>query len=155
MIALALEEPAQPFLREIAFDRRREPSIARHAKCLGVEVGAEDLDFRREIAARCFLEQEDADGIGLLSAGATGDPDPDGVGSSLPIEQLRNDLFGERLERRRIAKERRDRNQEIVEKGLHFLGILTQVGVVVRERLLASDLGPPADATQNGRTLVL
>lgn len=70
IIALMLEEPTQSFFREIAFDRRRVSSLASDAKCLKVEIGAEYLNFRREIATGRLLEQKDADGVGLLTGGA-------------------------------------------------------------------------------------
>lgn len=99
MISLTLEEPAKSFLREIAFDRRRVSSLARDAKCLFVEVRAEDLDFRREVAACRLLEQKDANCVGLLTGSAARNPNPDLVGNFFSVKQVWDDSFGQYLEK--------------------------------------------------------
>ena len=64
-----------------------------------------------------MLEQQDRERIGLFAGRAARHPDPYRVAAALALEQRRDDLPGQRVERLGVAEERGDADQQVVEQG--------------------------------------
>ena len=128
----------------IRLDRGGIAALARDCERRGVEIGAEDLDLRPDVAASGLLEQQHGDRIGLLAGGAARDPDADGARRPPCLRRAAGCTSrGQHLERMRIAEEGRHRDQEVREERLRLFGVLAQIGVIVGERFLARDLHAP------------
>ena len=113
MVAFANKELAQPVLAEVGFDRLGKAPLTRNRESPPIEIGAEDLKLRPQVATLGLFQQQDADRIGLLAGGAPRDPDADRVPLALAFEQPRNDAGGQRSERLAVAEEGRDRDQKV------------------------------------------
>ena len=128
--------------------------LASDGKRASVEIRAENLNLRNELSSRRFFEKQDGERIHFLSSGAARRPDAYLSVSLSAFKQPRDDVFGECVERLRITEESGDRNKKVFEERLGFLNVVSKVGKIRRERVLARDLHTPGDATQNGRPLV-
>ena len=93
--------------------------------------------------------------IGFLAGGAARHPDPDRFLRPFALEQFGKHVLGDLLEGLGIAEECRDRDQQIAEQRLRFVGIVTHNVVIFFQIVGARDLHPPRDPAQHGRTFVL
>ena len=162
--ALVDEEAAQADIRDVGLDRLRVASLARRRQRALVEVGGEDLDGGRHLAALGLLEQQDGEAVGLLAGGAAHRPHPQFV---IPprvapqlvvfpvgLEQRPEDLARHHVEGAGVAEKGRHRDQQVAEQVLRLLRGLAEVGGIVGEAQHPRHRHAPGDAAQDGRALV-
>ncbi len=110
--------------------------------------------MRSNILLRRLFGQQDRQSIGFLPGGAADRP-----GSyfftCLHFVERRNDLLFERLPRFAVTEEIRHTDQNIVEHGLCFAGVLAQIFEIAFERGRAVQLHAALDASQDGGELVM
>src|SRR5262249_6142353 len=144
------EETAQPLFTEVGLDRHGIAAFPRDCQRAGIEIRAKYLDRRLELVVRRLLEKQDGDSVGLLAGGTARHPYPQRCCNVFVIEEARDRLSRKRLECFAIAKEGGDRNEEIAEKMLSFIGILAQVVIIFLDPALLGDLHAPRDAPEYG-----
>ena len=92
---------------------------------------------------------QNGDGVGLLAAGAAGHPDPELVTFGPRGKQLGQGLFGQHVERLRIAEEARHADQQLGKEPVDLVRILLEVAHVLGRVLdlvhVHSPLDPPPD----------
>ena len=154
-VAFASKESAQAILGHVGFNRGRVTTVARHRQRGIVEVRSEYLDLGSYVVTARLLKQENPNRIGLFTGGAARHPDTNCVGRALVIEETRDDEVGKLLERVRVAKEGRHRDQQVGEQGLRLRGVFAQDRQIVGHRRRALDLHPAGDAPPNRGLLVI
>src|SRR5262249_21764280 len=130
---VAAEEALQPRFGDVVKQRLRISPSPRHDPRLIVDVGREDLHFRRCAQRVEVLAQQDRDGIDFLAGGAAGHPDSHRVACALALEYRRDDRFFEQLEGAGVTEEIGHPDQQIAEQQRDFVRVLTQLGDVLRE----------------------
>src|SRR6185436_13634535 len=137
---LAAKEPGEPLLADLRGDRLRVVTLPRAVDRTLAQVTAEQLERPAPLSAQ--LDQQHRQRVHLLAGRATGDPDPHRRRGSLGAKQLGEDLLGESVEHRAIAKELGDMDQEIFVDRARLLGGCRQIRAVLVERAKAV-LGEP------------
>ena len=87
-VALADEEAAQALLAHIVLDRRRIAALASDGQRACIEIGAEYLDRRTQIAPAALLHEQHGERIGLLAGRTSRHPHTYRIGR-LVFEQFR------------------------------------------------------------------
>src|SRR5262249_27296856 len=130
---VAGEKALQPRFGDVFQQRPRITSGARHHQRVIVDVGGEDLYFRRGPQRIEVLAHQDRDRIDLLAGGAAGHPYSHRVARALAFEDRRDHRLFEHLERAGIAEEIGDPDQQVAEQHRDFVGVVAQLGDVLRE----------------------
>ena len=96
--------------------------VPRLSHGVGVDIRGEDLKL--DVLARVGdrLAEQDGEGIGFLACAASGDPDPQRLTRRLIGDQTGNDVFGEKVERFRVAKELGDVDEQILGQKVELTG---------------------------------
>ena len=97
---------------------------------------------------------DDGHRIGLLAAGAAGNPDADGIVVRLVRQQFGQDLVLQRLKRLRVAEEIGHPDQQFLEQDVRLALAFLQVAHVVRDVVDLVDVHPPLDPAADGVLLV-
>ena len=155
VVSLPREKAAKTLLADVGLDRYRVSALASNRKPTDIQVGAENLNLGADIVARCFLQNQHRDRVGLLARGAARHPHADAVACLLAVEEPRYDMLGQSLERFRVSEECRHRNQQITEQRLHLLDIVAEEREIVRQLFSSRHLSAARDPSQHRRFLVL
>ena len=148
------EEPAQPFLRDIRFDRRGEKSLARFLDRLLVHIRGEDLDRRRLFQTVRVFAQQHRDRVRLFAGGAAGHPDAHLILLPLAGEELRH-VGRECSEGFLIAEKMRHPDEQILKERAALRGMLAQEIEIFRNAFERINLEPPRDPAQHCRAFVM
>ena len=143
------EEPVEPLGRDVGRVGQGVEPFASRDKRVRVDVGCKNEGFRRVGFSPCVLCEQHCDRIRFFAGGAARDPHPDLIVGPLSCRERRNQPL-ECLERRPIAKEVRDADQQILEQRLRLVGLRVQ-----ETRILANRIDPvhphPMRETTSGR----
>ncbi len=133
---LPQEEALQALLGEIGDVRVRIEGLSRGGNRLLVEIGGEHLDLRLLDRTLSLLGEQHGNRIGLLAGGARRHPDANLIVAALVLDDLRQHLRRQRVERQRVAEEIRDADEQFLHQRHRFLGVLAQepgVGLEIRK----------------------
>jgi hypothetical protein len=119
-----------------------------------MHVGREDLEVDRPTTCRHLLVKQHRERVRLLAGGAARDPQAHLLRRWHPVEDLRDDLALERLERFRIAKELGHADQEILVQRVELVGLGQQLLRVRGDAVHAKQIDAALDAAGDGAGLV-
>ena len=98
------------------------------------------------------FEEDDGDGVGLLSGRAAGNPDADRL--LLRFQKDGNHDTAQGVERFDIAEEGRDGDEQVGEERGDFLDVLAEIDEIVGEFCDTAELHPPGQSAHDGGALV-
>ena len=149
------EKTRLPFGREMDGAAYRIDADAGRRNRTAVNVAGKNLQFVSAFQRLQLFLQEDGQRIGFLACGAAGHPDADhGIGGSVG-EELRDDLFLQRLEGFRVAKKTGHADEQVAKKGFHLRRGLLEIPDVSVHHLDLVDGHAPFDAAVDGAGFVL
>ncbi len=128
--------------------------LPRLGQRLLVDVGGVDLELLAGSLQAQGLGEEHRQRVGLLAAARAGAPDADHLARFFIFHDLGDDLLGQIVPGRPVAKERGDVDQDGVEEVGELVGVDLQKVAVRREALDFHDVHPPADAPHQAGALV-
>ena len=148
------EAAVQALGRQVLGDAGRIAAGAGGVDGLVVEVGGVDQHLEIPPGLVHQLAQQDGDGIGLLAAGATGDPDAEHVVLGLVGQERGQDFLLQGDKGPRVAKEAGDVDQQFLEQQLHFRRVPGEEARIYRHAVDAVLRHAPLDAAAQGAFLV-
>ena len=101
-----------------------------------------------------MLAHQDRQRKDLFAGRAARDPDPHAVAGVLALEQARDDLFLEYLERVGIPEKARDVDQQVAKQGRYLARVALEPLDVVIDRVDTQHVHPAVDPAQKGILLV-
>ena len=110
-----------------------------------VDVGRQHLEPDLAVARREALAEQHRQRVRLLAGRAARDPDPELLVGRQLVDQRRDHLGLEPLERLRIAEELGDADQQVLVQRVELVGIAAQVVDVRGQALGAHQVGPALD----------
>ena len=111
------KKPPEALLAHIRPDRRGIAAFPGDRERGRIQIRREDLHLRTQFVPRRFFLQKHCHRIRFFSRRAAGDPHAYRAGVPT-FENARKHFFRENFERLRVAKERRDRDEQIGEQRL-------------------------------------
>src|SRR4030042_105914 len=148
------EKPSQPLRRDIDPDIGRVDTGTGGRDRILVNIRTVYLDLVLLFGFIHKLPEEDGNGIGLLTGGASGHPDSKAVIVRFLLKQLRQDFLLQYFKGLRIPEKAGDVDQKLLEQEMHLLGVLLQkTGIGVRV-FNGVDGHPSFDPASDGGLLV-
>lgn len=151
---LAHEKPLEPLGGNIGFDIAGKKSVAGPLERVLVKIRSENLNAGKGFVLSGFLKKQDRERVGFFARGATDAPHADFVVGILTHKELGNNFLLELFEHFGIAKEAGDRDQQIVGKDLHFLGMLAEEFQIIGQQFHLVELHAALNSPQDGRSFV-
>src|SRR5262249_19167690 len=133
VIALSAEIPCEPGFGNVCSNGSRINPFPRRCQPSLVNIGAKYHQVAVQIASADLLFEQDSQRVRCLAGRAARYPDSNRLVSLAVVNQGYHDLGAKSLPCSWIPKERRHRNQQIVEETLNFGWGFTQKGQVVIE----------------------
>ena len=118
------EELRQAVRPHVGDDALRVDAQPGEFQRLLVDVRGEHLHGAVLAGRRHLLHQQHGQGIRFLAGGAAGDPDAQRFVGLLGLDQRRNGLLAQFLERLGVPEERRDVDQQVLEQLVDLIGVL-------------------------------
>ena len=127
IVTFANEELLKTFGAHVRFNGSGIDALTGKCNRPLVQVGGENLDVAMDGLPFRLLEEQHRYPIRFLSGGTTDRPDTQSLVFPPVLEQLRDDRFLEHLPGDAVPEEVRHADQDIVEQGMRFVGVVPEI----------------------------